>query len=185
MVEVFRWFCREDDERAAILNGFARMLAFDALVGAPDRHATNWGVLVSLVADRPKEFAPLFDTARGLFREHPDSKLIEIQEAGRQEEYIRAYALKSRPVFGVGGGAGAPRCNHFDLIQCAIRDLPTELGGSVARFIRAVRMPELGTLIWRRFRRVISPTRVSFILGLLQHRYERLIMLVEGTSNRR
>ncbi len=37
MVEVLKWFCRNDEERASIFDGFARMLAFDALVGAPDR----------------------------------------------------------------------------------------------------------------------------------------------------
>ncbi|MGH7272186.1 MAG: HipA domain-containing protein [Polyangiaceae bacterium] len=182
MVEVFRWFCRDDAERAAILRGFARMLAFDALVGAPDRHATNWGVVVSLAEPGlPKRFAPLFDTARGLFREHTDEKLSAILKAGDQAAYIRSYAEKSCPVFGIAGHATGRRCNHFDLVACALRDMRTDLGEAMAGFIRSVHMPHLETLILRKFRRLITPVRTSFVVGLLQHRHDRLKMLMEKT----
>jgi hypothetical protein len=51
---------------------------------------------------------------------------------------------------------------------------------TMARFIRAVRTERLEALIRRQFRRIITPIRMSFILGLLRHRHERLRMLVEG-----
>jgi hypothetical protein len=35
-----------------LLDGFARMLAFDALIGANDRHAQNWGVIESAIIAR-------------------------------------------------------------------------------------------------------------------------------------
>jgi hypothetical protein len=181
VVEVLRWFCRSDEERAAVLDGFARMLAFDALVGAPDRHAMNWGLLVDLSnSKKPKEFAPLFDTARGMFREHPDANLELAERNGQREEFITNYARKSRPILGIGE-TGPRRCNHFDLVQCALNDLPDDLGGSIRRFMRGVRMAEVEMVVRRGFRRIISPIRVSFIVGLLQHRFERLKLLTEGT----
>jgi hypothetical protein len=158
------------------------MLAFDALIGAPDRHATNWGVVVSLAEPgRPRRFAPLFDTARGLFREHTDEKLRAILKAGDRAAYIRSYAEKSCPIFGVAGHAPGRRCNHFELVECALRDLRAELGETMARFIRSVHVPHLETLVLRKFRRLITPVRTSFVLGLLQHRHERLKMIMERT----
>jgi hypothetical protein len=184
MVEVLSWFCRSDGERSEIFDGFARMLAFDALVGAPDRHALNWGVVASLRdPERPRRFAPLFDTARGLFREHTDDRLQEIAAAGRQEAHIRNYAEKSRPVFGTGGVASdGPRCNHFELVECALRERPDEIGRSMARFVNAVPLSLVEVMIQRRFRRVITPLRISFILGLLRYRYDRLRLLVDATK---
>jgi hypothetical protein len=181
VVEVLRWFCRDDEERAAVLDGFARMLAFDALVGAPDRHAMNWGLLVHLSdSNKLKEFAPLFDTARGMFREHPDANLELAERNGQREEFIRNYARKSRPILGIGE-TGPRRCNHFDLVQCALNDLPDDLGGSIRRFVRGVRIAEVEMVVRRGFRTIVSPIRVSFIVGLLQHRYKHLKILVEGS----
>ena len=181
MVEVLRWHCRRDDERAAVLNGFARMLAFDALVGAPDRHAMNWGLLIPRDNTQPKEFAPLFDTARGMFRELTDDDLKKIERNGLRDEFNENYARRSRPVLGIGE-VGPKRCNHFELVQCALNDFPAELGITIGRFIRGVRVPEVEMVVRRGFRRIISTTRVSFILGLLRHRYDLLKELVEKSS---
>jgi hypothetical protein len=185
MVEVLKFFCREErveGELAGILDGFARMLAFDALIGAPDRHALNWGVLQSRVdLGRARRFAPLFDTARGLFREHTDEKLREIARAGRQDIVVRDYADKSRPVFGVSSAQpGEPRCNHFELIGYAMKTFPVELGRTMARFVNAVHLPAIETMIRRKFRRIVTPLRVSFIVSLLRHRHERLKMLISS-----
>ncbi len=184
MVEVLKWFCRPGAELDGILDGFARMLAFDALVGAPDRHALNWGVVASLEdPTRPRRFAPLFDTARGMFREHSDQKLAEIAAEGRQGEHISNYAEKSRPIFGTGGAPqDGQRCNHFELVEHALRHLPDDLGHTMARFIRAIRLPQMEVMIQRRFRRVITALRMSFILGLLRCRYFRLKLLVDKTT---
>jgi hypothetical protein len=182
MLQVFRWFC-EKDELPSVLDSFARMLAFDALVGAPDRHALNWGVVSSLVdVTWPKTFAPLFDTARGLFREHTDKRLAEVASAGKRDAHIAEYAEKSRPVFGVRAiKPGTPRCNHFELVDYAIRELPDDLGRTMIRFIRAVHLPNVETMLRRTFTRIITPLRMSFILGLLRYRDARLKMLARGT----
>jgi hypothetical protein len=183
MVEVLKFFCREErveGELAGILDGFARMLAFDALIGAPDRHALNWGVLQSRIdLGRARRFAPLFDTARGLFREHTDEKLGEIARDGRRMTVVREYAEKSRPVFGVAAAEPRDRrCNHFELIDYAMKTFPDELGRTICRFVNAVHLAAVETMIRRKFRRIITPLRASFIVNLLRHRHERLKMLM-------
>ena len=56
------------NEFRSLKDGFFKMLAFDAFIGAPDRHGMNWGVLDPLDAgSTPVQFAPIFDTARGPF----------------------------------------------------------------------------------------------------------------------
>lgn len=178
MIDVLKWFCRGKGEQE-VLDAFARMLAFDAFIGAPDRHALNWGVVESVSDPTSRTFAPLFDTARGLFREHTDQKLTAIAAAGDQARYIREYAERSKPVFGVQSPlrAGA-RCNHFELVSSALLEFPKELGRTMARFIDAVQLPCLETAIQRGFRRLITPLRMSFILGLLRHRHAKLKLAV-------
>ena len=52
-------------------------------IGAPDRHGMNWGVLAPLVNSAPVRFSPIYDTARGLFREYSDADLIKKSETAR------------------------------------------------------------------------------------------------------
>ena len=44
----------------SLKQGLFKMLAFDAIVGAPDRHAMNWGVLAPLtLKSEPVRFSPI------------------------------------------------------------------------------------------------------------------------------
>ena len=67
---------RGPENHARLRDAFARMLTFDALVGSQDRHVQNWGVIEDVMGQHPPRFAPVFDTARGLFlridEEQPD-----------------------------------------------------------------------------------------------------------------
>jgi len=94
------------------------MLAFDAFIGAPDRHTMNWGVLESFdLGD--VHFAPIFDTARGLFREHSDKHLLEKEQSQGKEKFLEKYANKSQPV--VSTGHHEKQTNHFELIKWILR----------------------------------------------------------------
>jgi hypothetical protein len=107
--------------------------------------------------------------------------LAEIVGAAREEEYVRDYAERSKPVFGIGGPNDAgPRCNHFALVEYALRELPAELGETMARFLNAIHLPHVEVMIRRTFRRIITPLRMSFIVGLLRYRHTRLKILAEG-----
>ena len=179
VVDVLDGFSRNARERGELLSGFARMLTFDAFVGAQDRHALNWGVLQPLTGGGDVRFAPLFDTARGLFREHTDSKLRDIEAAGHTEAKIRDYAARSRPVFGAGR---RNITNHFELLDVAIECFPTELGHTIRTFVRSINVPDIKRMLQRRFRRIVTPIRLDFIVRLLQHRYLRLLTIVERSE---
>lgn len=47
---------KNDHER--LRGGFARMMTFDALIGANDRHPQNWGVIESALAQGTLRFSP-------------------------------------------------------------------------------------------------------------------------------
>lgn len=179
VVEVFTRLCRPG-ELDRILDGLARMLAFDAFVGASDRHSLNWGVIAQVSGQQVlRRFAPVFDTARGLFWDHTDEKLTDVGRNGRQDAFIRSYADRSKPVFGkVGQGENAQRCSHFDLVECALTDMPSELGNTMARFVNGIDLPAVEVRVRRKFTRIISRTRMSFIVGLLRYRLDRLKSLV-------
>jgi hypothetical protein len=55
------------EESELILKDFVKMLVFDALTGNNDRHFYNWGVIKHIENKKKPTFAPIYDSARGLF----------------------------------------------------------------------------------------------------------------------
>lgn len=152
--------------------GFFRMLAFDAFIGAPDRHAMNWGVLAPLHANLgPVRFAPIFDTARGLFREYPDVDLIQSgKEKGRQR-FLEDYANRSRPI--ISTGQTQPD-NHFSLVRWISSNYPGPCSNTMCKVFNAVDLPSIERMLQLRFRRIITQERIGFIRDLLALRIQRL-----------
>ncbi len=147
------------DTAQSLEEGYAKMLAFDAFIGAPDRHAMNWGVLISSGdCGGSVHFAPLFDTARGLFREISDADLRRKIEQKGMTQFIERYANRSYPIFGVGDGR---RRNHFQLIAWIMEKHQDTLGRPIRKFLRAVHLPSIDRMLQRRFRRIVTPLRIS------------------------
>jgi hypothetical protein len=95
----------------SILRDFVRMIGFDALVGNQDRHFYNWGVITHTRAALTPRFAPIYDTARGLFWNTTEERLVKL--AGN--DVLKRYVENSTPQIGWDGHRG--RLNHFDLVQ--------------------------------------------------------------------
>lgn len=151
----------------ALAVDFVKMLAFDAFVGAPDRHGMNWGVLEPRRPGRaPARFAPIFDTARGLFVNHSDADLT--RQAGRlgRRQFVERYALRSRPILSVGGAATQ---DHFGLVAGLAKDHPA-LFPAMRTVFDAVSIPGIERMLQRRFRRIITQSRLKFIVDLLEFR---------------
>ena len=145
--------------------GFAKLIAFDAVVGAPDRHAMNWGVLVPLLrSGEPVRFAPIFDTARGLFSEMSDAHLLKQANQRGRTAFLERYAQRSFPILGTDAGG---RVDHFELVACIARQHRESLLPPMKDVIEAVHLPEIERMLQRRFRRIITQTRIRFILDLL------------------
>ncbi len=150
----------------ALAADFVKMLAFDAFVGAPDRHGMNWGVLESMPSSpRPPRFAPIFDTARGLFVNHSDTDLTRKANRLGRQQFIKGYAGRSRPILSVGGAIQ----NHFELVAAVARDHPT-LFPAMRTVFDAVSVPSIERMLQRRFRRVITQRRLKLIVDLLEFR---------------
>ena len=90
-------FCHD-----VIMQEFVKMLLFDALVGNNDRHFYNWGVVRSITQAFQPYFAPVYDTARGLFWNDTDEKL-ENRYINHSESYLKKYCENSRPKIGWEG----------------------------------------------------------------------------------
>ncbi len=159
----------DSDTHERLRAGFARMLTFDALIGANDRHAQNWGIIESAREVRPPRFAPLFDTARALFWNHTDAKL-HMWERERTNR-IAAYAMRSRPLIGATGAAQAP--NHFDAMEHMLLRNPS-YRIAVQQIVRAFVPSRVTRLLHDEFRRLLSRRRLEFIDELLRFRHARL-----------
>ena len=158
--------------------GFFKMLAFDAFIGAPDRHGMNWGVLAPLdVNSGPIRFSPIFDTARGLFRECSDADLIKHAKQQGREYFLEKYANRSRPIFGTGQ---AQTDNHFSLVKWVSINHPDTYGNTMCRVFKAVNLPSIERMLQRRFRRIITQDRIEFIRDLLALRIKRLRQEVQA-----
>lgn len=171
---------RDQAERRHLLDSFGRMLAFDALIGAPDRHALNWGVIQATGSSAtPLRFAPIFDTARGLFCEHREAKLVAADLKNEREEVIAKYAERSMPVFGCGC-VGGDQVNHFRLFQYALEHLPPEASDAMRAVVGAFDIVRTERMLRRRFTRIITQRRIGWILDLLRARSARLKLLASS-----
>lgn len=78
------------NEHTEIIGGLIAMLAFDALIGHNDRHPYNWGVIVPLRKDQKPRFSPVYDTARALFWNVPESRVKQmLTDQNQLDKYVR------------------------------------------------------------------------------------------------
>ena len=160
------------DEFPSLKSGFFKMLAFDALIGAPDRHAMNWGVLAPVGrTSGPVRFSPIFDTARGLFREHSDEDLNKKSRNQGRIRFLEAYANKSRPIFSTGR---IEQDNHFSLVKWVADSDREACMQTMGKVFNAVDLVAIERMLQLKFRRIITQDRIGFILDLLRIRIERL-----------
>ncbi len=160
------------EDHPKLEDGFFKMLAFDAFVGAPDRHGMNWGVLSPINEKAGSvRFSPIFDTARGLFRECSDEDLIKHAQRSGRIGYLEKYADRSRPIFSSGR---EQKDNHFSLVKWISDELPDQHRKSICRVFNAVCIQKIERMLQRQFRRIITQDRIGFVMDLLALRIDRL-----------
>ncbi len=162
-------------ESEQILKGFVKMLVFDALTGNNDRHFYNWGVITHIGRKKTPIFAPVYDSARGLFWNDAESKLLKWWEQPKPiDDKIRKYAEQSKPKI---GWEGLDDLNHFDLISKIFLRNPSytavciELVNS-SNQIKTIKLVD-------GFSELYSPYRLELIKRCLQYRFERLISILK------
>jgi hypothetical protein len=148
---------------------FARMMAFDAIIGANDRHPQNWGVITTARTVGPLRFAPIFDTARGLFWNHHDPRLEAWDREGSREEKIEHYANRSVPLIGL---ERASRPNHFDVLAEMASD--ARFRAPIVQVLRAYDPDTVTRLLHLEFRHLLARRRLEYVDALLRFRHARL-----------
>jgi hypothetical protein len=169
--EVLQATGRTPEERLSLCNGFARMVAFDALVGTNDRHPENWGIVENVIETKaPLRFAPIYDTARGLFWNHTDKQLEQrISSCQERRVLIETYANGSSPLITTGDW----RDSHFDVVQGIMLSHPA-LRPIVRQLIQSFDPDRVRALLHHRFGRLLSRFRLELIDELLRYRYGKL-----------
>jgi hypothetical protein len=162
---------------ANLFEALVDMVVHDAIIGLQDRHHSNWGVIVRRgKAGPPPRFAPLYDSARGLFCSETDTALRRRYSGKAGAERFEGYAVRSKPLIGFDGLSplnGRRHITHDQLVAAVYREFPA----SRAR-IRAI----LDTCDWRRLPAEIqarvgpmcSGYRMGLILTLLRRRVRLL-----------
>ncbi len=159
---------------SALRDGFARMMAFDALIGANDRHPKNWGIVENARKQTPPRFSPIFDTARGLFWNHSDAALAASDAAGTRQKTVESYADRSTPLIGI---RSKTQPNHFDVFAHMVSDPKY---GPAMRDVVAAFTPQKGELLLHRgFKNLFSRRRLEYIAELLRYRHGRLINILK------
>jgi hypothetical protein len=158
-------------------DGFARMMAFDALVGVNDRHPWNWGVVTNVVnrETRPR-FSPIYDTARGLFWNHSDEEL----QGKSMEKSVREYAEGSRPLIAHPGGG---KRTHFDVIDYMVNGpMAGTFAASVRLIVGSFDADECRQCLHSEFKNLVSRARLKYVDELLRYRHARLTSICRRTS---
>jgi hypothetical protein len=159
----------EDSEQ--ILMDFVKMLVFDAAIGNNDRHFYNWGVVKHVGNKKTPIFAPIYDTARGLFWNDSESKIKTWYEHPRLiDERIKKYAEGSKPKT---GWEGLEDLNHFDLV-CRIFSADSRYKVICKQVISEQNQIKVLSFIDSKFSQFYSPQRMELIERCLIYRFQRL-----------
>lgn len=154
-----------------VLSKFTEMLLFDALIGATDRHAQNWGVIRSSTTQGGYRFAPIFDTSRGLLWNLTDAKLPPLLQ---DDGLLRNHILRAYPVMGPQREALATgkRCDHFELLTNLFAIFPHLKATVVTKVPCNIEKATVTILNSFPFRGAFSRTRRDTILRLILRRAE-------------
>jgi len=155
------------NDQAEILEKFVVMLLYDALVGNNDRHFYNWGVIIHLFDQNKLRFAPVYDTARGLFWNFSEARIRSFNDEDKLENYIEGALPRT-------GWEDAQQINHFQLIErifhedgryCAICE----------NVLNDKTYPAIERLIDADFQHLLSSKRLQLIKKCLKLRTAKLL----------
>jgi len=155
-----------------ILKGLVKLIAYDALVGNNDRHFYNWGVVDNTrKSKKMPKFAPIYDSARGLFWNYSDQNLKKVHSN---------YLLKGKNVQKYIDGA-CPRisieddkkANHFTLISF-IKNLDSGYKTIIEELSSEENEMKVDAMLKKEFFRFFIKERCDLVKIVLQQRFERV-----------
>ncbi len=170
---VAKLFPRQKDE---IMHELSRLVIFDAVVGNNDRHFFNWGVVRPVDDSFQPFFSPVYDTARGLFWNYPESKITEIVEVnGTMDGHVRKYCKDSRPKI---GWEGEKNPNHFSLFRQIYTNEFHISKDEVTRLLAPDVSERMTAEVRQNFRPLMSANRITLICECIEYRFNELRKLL-------
>lgn len=161
------------EEGKKLICNFVRMLCFDAVTGNNDRHTYNWAIICDLSGKRAPRFAPVYDTARGLFWNEHEQNLARFQGKDGKAK-LEKYVRDSMPRI---GWEREKDPNHFELARLLYQNRP-----EFRSVFDDMLLPERGTaaneLLEKEFEKLFSATRYELIKQCLNLRFQTLVNIV-------
>jgi len=162
------------NESANIYHSLVDLLLFDAIVGNNDRHFFNWGVIRSLKNLHKPNFSPIYDSARGLFWNHAESKMLSLWRDKQQlQAFITRYHTRSLPKIGLDNHK---KINHIQIVEHLVVN-------NECTFEKAQNLFSLDNLakaeyvLKKEFVDLIKPSRQNLILYYLKYRFDQFLNL--------
>jgi hypothetical protein len=150
----------------AILQDFARLVAFDAVVGNNDRHFFNWGVITQVSGRRPPRLSPIYDTARALFWHTDEAVLATFDRKQDFDRFLEKYVHQCYPKT---GWEGIKSPNHFELVRKMIGERP-DYREAMARLNTRDLPEKVQALLDGEFDGLVSARRKRFIVSCVRKR---------------
>jgi hypothetical protein len=166
-----------------LFSGFVSMLTHDALIGVQDRHHENWGVIVRReVGGPPPRFAPLYDSARGLFCNQSDAQLVQHYTGREGLQRLDGFVARSRPLVGFDGLQPTQRrayITHDQLLAAVFRTNPKQRP-RITSILGAYDWQRVSADLTRELTGWFSPRRTTLILTCLRRRLRALHRAISG-----
>lgn len=155
-----------------VLEDLVKMLSFDALVGANDRHFYNWGVIDNKKrTNKNPKLAPIYDTARGLLWNFDDVNIVKhyknLKTGGKKiENYIR----NASPRISIEEKRNA---NHFDLIKF-LKKRDKDYKKIINDLSSRNNENKVINMIQKEFSRYFIPERTELITYIIRERFNKV-----------
>lgn len=159
-----------------IMHELSKLIIFDALVGNNDRHFFNWGVVRSIEGCFQPYFSPIYDTARGLFWNYSEAKLIDIVEVNKTiDNHIRKYCKDSRPKI---GWENEKNLNHFRLFEKIYTNEYYISSDEIKQLLNSSVLEKMLMEVRQNFHSLMSVNRITMICKCLEYRFNELLKIL-------
>ena len=157
---------------AEILEELVKMLLFDAWVGNNDRHFYNWGVVTDIKGRHKPYFSPVYDTARGLFWNFAEQKIVSLQRNSKAlNDQIKKYIDGSCPKI---GWDGEPDLNHIRLVELIAKYNLGIKRDQIHDLFSEDKLKRCQSVIHDEFEGMLSTARIYVINRCLEQRIEEI-----------
>ncbi|MEN9609458.1 MAG: hypothetical protein RLZZ628_272 [Bacteroidota bacterium] len=167
-------------QAADFIQDFVQLLAFDALTGNNDRHHYNWGIITATEDDAylPR-FAPIYDTARGLFWSTSDAQIQNWMQHPKQlPARIQKYAEGAKPQT---GWDNQTNINHFQLMEHLAQD--TRFRAILHQMYTPSNLQRIFQVLENEFSDLMNLQRRNLIQNYLQYRFDKLYTIMIQSKN--